>query len=475
MSNIENIKSYMIRLGVDVDDISITKWDGTLKKLDSSFKSISGNLEKSDQKIHNSIANRFSTLVKTTAKVAGVFATASIGISKFMHSIADSDMEMQKFARRLYISTDQAKALNNTLGAMDLSLGDLQDVAYNPELLKQYKEFLGLAKSFRAPEGMKQSFKDIRLIFSEFQKFNLTFNYFRERVVHFIYNTIRVPAQKFKNFLQLFNTKFAVNINKWAERLGTLLGMVLRMGLRIAEAFKNVGAFVLRLWNRLSDFNKRLIGGFIFLNTVLKASPIWKLFTLLSGLTLLYDDYKTFSEGGVSSEKLKPIWNFITEQRDNPDSFFNKLLDAINKLIDFINDLGKLIQEIWNKIKESKLGKKLGLSEEDNKPSHIPQKSSPTFTQRVLNYGEKNGWWKLKGSDSNRLINTLGKYQTPINNGFGQTLVPSPGSNSSMTPMPVEQNFYFNVESSSLKDPQTFFNDVSTLIRNHKGTLVGAN
>lgn len=457
MSNIDYIKSYMIRLGVDVDNVSFSKWDGTLNKLDKSFKSISGNLEKSDKKIHDSIKNKFSTLIKTTAKVAGVFATASVGIGKFMHSIADSDMEMQKFARRLYLSTDQAKALQNTLGAMDLSLGDLQDVAYNPELLKQYKEFLGLAKSFKAPDGMKQSFKDIRSIFAEFQKFNLTFNYFRERVVHFIYNTVRVPAQKLKEFLQTFNNKFAVNINKWAERLGTLLGIVLRMGLRMAEVFKNAGAFVLRLWNRLSGFNQKLIAGFILLSKIIKASPIWKLFTLISGFTLLYDDYKTFNEGGISSEKLKPIWKFVNEQRDNPDSVFNMILNGINKLIDLVNNLGELIKAIWEDIKNSKFGEWAGIQ---GKEISIPpsNKTSSWFLQKLEDFGLV----QLREPGSNRMINAAMQYQTPI--------ITEP----SQMKTPINQTFYFNVAPDSMKDPQTFFTDVSTLIRNNKGILVGA-
>lgn len=470
MSNIDYIKSYMIRLGVDVDDMSFNKWDGTLKKLDNSFKSISGNLEKSDRKIHDSVKNKLSTLLKTSAKVATVFATASIGIGKFMHSIADSDMEMQKFARRLYLSTDQAKALQNTLGAMDLSLGDLQDVAYNPELFKQYREFLNLAKSFKAPDGMKQSFKDIRSIFAEFQKFNLTFNYFRERVVHFIYNTIRVPAQKFKNFLQLFNTKFAVNINRWAERLGTLLGMVLRMGLRIAEIFKNAGAFILRLWNRLSGFNQKLIGGFLLLSKLIKASPIWKMFTLISGLTLLYDDYKTFNEGGISSEKLKPIWNFVNEQRDNPDSVFNKLLDAVNKIVDLINDLSELIKSAWEELKNSKFGKLFGLNDNIKEDST----SNKSIWRKAGELGEKWGWWQLKDSNSNRIMNAAMQYQTPVISGPGQTLVPQINNNTSNT-TPVNQNFYFNLYSDSLKDGQTLYDDFANAIRNNNNRLIGAN
>lgn len=495
MSNIDYIKSYMIRLGIDVDDISLNKWDSTLKKLDSSFGSVSNNLEKSDKKISSSIKNKLALLSKSAIRLAGVFTTASIGIGKFMQSIANSDMETQKFARNLYLSTDRAKALQNTLNAMDLSMGDLQDVAYNPELLQRYKEFLSLAKSFKAPAGMKESFKDIRSIFAEFQKFNLIFNYFRERVVHFIYNTVKVPAQKFKDFLHTFNNKFAININKWAEKLGTLLGIVLRVGLRVGEALKNIAAFIARLWDRLSGFNKKFIAGFFLLNRLIKASPIWRMMTLLTGISLLYDDYKTFNENGISSEKLKPVWQFVNEQRDNPDSTFNMILKGIEKLIDIVNNLAELIKAIWQDFKASKLGKWAGLQEDS-----LEEKKDGETNSFTLKLGEKLGLWELKRPtkeenpepiitpilwenpelmktpiplENNRLVPIINKQNSNKSKDRFKSEISSTEENN-YDKSTINQTFNFNLNTDSLQNPQTFFEDFANIIRNNKSSMVGA-
>jgi hypothetical protein len=456
----------MVRLGVDVDDASMRTWDSSIGKLNKSFNKFSGNVEKSDKTLQSSLKNTLSVLAKSSLKIAGIFSTAGIGLGKFMQRVAESDMDMQKFARRLYISTDQAKALNNTLEAMDLDMSDLQDVAFNPELYNRYKELLNLSKSFKAPEGMKQSFKEIRTIFAEFQKFNITFNYFRERVAHFIYSTVRTPAQKFREFLQNFNTKFASNINKWAEKLGRILGMFLRMGIRLGDIFRDVGSVIYRLWDRLSGFSKGLIASFVVMNRLLKLSPIWRLMALISGVTLLYDDYKTFSEGGVSSERLKPIWKFVNEQREDPNSIFNKMVEGIYKLIDLINNLTELIKSAWEDLKNSKLGDWLNLR--NGEPPKTPQggKTRSWFLQKMEDFG----LIKFMDSSDNRLLN-LDQNTMMIPQSTPDMMTPQTTTNNMA---PINQTFYFNVDGSSLENPQTFVRDVSVLLRNNQCKIVGA-
>lgn len=38
MNELDIIKSYLVKLGVEIDDADIKKWDNTLSKLDNSFK-----------------------------------------------------------------------------------------------------------------------------------------------------------------------------------------------------------------------------------------------------------------------------------------------------------------------------------------------------------------------------------------------------------------------------------------------------
>ncbi len=466
MATLDYIKSYLVKLGVDIDQNELAKWDSGLKKLDKGFKST------------------VSGLVSSYSKVAGIYSTLSLGIAKFATSVAQSDMEMQKFANRMYMSRDSAKALQTTLDAMGLNgVGDLQDVALNPELTKQYRELISLSTSLNTPAAVKQSLKDIRAISFEFDKLNTIFDYFQERVVHFIYQTVKGPAQKFQEFLKNFNNTFSKNINKWAENLGRYLGIIVRLTFRFIEGLSTILSKVGDIWNRLSSLSKGFIATIFLINKIIRGSPIWKLITVFTSFLMLLDDYKTYKEGGISATILKPVWKTIDEQRENPESGWNFLVNSIKNLVDGINRLIEVIKETVSKIEGSKLGKLLGLGEEPKQGF-----AGDNVQERVKNqleYIEQIPFWKRLLADL-----TLGKFGTNqeeflinrLNNpdltNITQTkYIPINQEDKNFTPInetknnSVNQTFNFNL--TGVNDPNKFINDVSSLIRNNGSRLVG--
>lgn len=497
MSNLDYIKSYLVKLGVDVDSSEIAKWESGLKRMDTGFKSTAKNLSLS-----------FS-------KISGVYGSLALMISKFASSVAESDMQLQKFAKRMYMSRDSAKALQTTLDSMGLDgVEDLQDVALSPELTQQYKELISLSKSLGTPDGVKQSLKDIRAISFEFSKLRTTATYFFERVAHFIYQTVRVPAQKFRSFLNEFNNKFSKNINSWAKSLGTLLGNIVRLAIRLGEGLVGIVSSLDKVWSRLSGISKALISAVAAIGIAIKASPVWRMITVFTGFLMLLDDYKTFKEGGISANVLKPIWKSVENQRSDPNSGWNFLVNSIKNLVDSINKLVQMFKDFILKISNSTLGKMLGLSEEgfghsafigDNPVERITNQQSyirdVSFWDRFLadvsggrlGISQKSyleglnnqevplkeiGPWsndsevnqsEIKWDNPNRLQNVTELTSKPAPEPNNMT--PLVTNNNSVSTTPVNQTFYFQV--SGVKDPNQFMNEVSTLIRNNKGRLVG--
>lgn len=511
MSDINYIKSYLVKLGVDVSSGEITKWDNGLKQLEGSFTATVDNLEKKDKKVKESFTNTFKSLIKGYTKVATAFTSASIGIGKFMQSVANSDMETQKFARSMYLSVDQAKALQNTLNSMDLSMGDLRDVAYNPELLRQYKEFLSLAKSFKTTPEMKQSFKEIRAIFAEFQKFNLIFQSFKERLTHFIYQTIKVPAQKLKEFLSNFNTRFAKNISNWAEKLGIVLGNIMRIGLRVYEIITSIISSIGKVWDKLSGVSKGIIGAIFLINRIIKGSPIWGLMTAFTGFMMLLDDYKTYKEGGISAKALKPLWEKIEDQRNRPDSAYSQLKILLEKVLEVLNTIAgyiiKIVEYFYGlaekageKVAEVKIaadeygdyaravgtknvilstisGGTLGISKEQYQKAQKSlgmdlisydkeqyQQTKKSLGMDLVNYDEE-----LYDFNHNRLDNVIQSKNISSNKETNFTPLPS-NTNKNQN---ITQTFNFNLSQDSMNNPQSFMDEVSMLLRNNKSSLVG--
>lgn len=466
MGDLDYIKSYLVKLGVDVSSSEISKWDSSLQHIQGEFEKTSQQLSNSDKKVQGSLGNTLKRFFYSWKGASALLGSAAAGISKFVQSTAEADMNMQRFARSMYMSTDQAKALSSTLDAMNMSQGDLMDIAHNPELLRQYKDLLGLAKSFRTPAEVKETFREIRSITAEFQKFKIIFDNFRERLAHFIYKVVRGPALKFKEFLSTFNSRFANNINNWAEKLGKFLGVIVRLALRGAEILKNLADLVLRLWNRLSLGGKIFIGMVYAINRIIKASPLGKFIMMMTAILALIDDYKTYREGGKSAEVLKPVWKFVGEQIDNPDSLFNTVVDAIMKLVDKISEFMSWaeakIKEILGKIPSPRKPREEGeIVEEGGKRYRTVYK--PKFFG-LIQVGEKEEIPRLANEEILHYTKPMTMInRTPLATNGTQTLIPSNTTNT--------QNLIFNI--SGAKDPQATADAVAAYLRNNRSLMVG--
>lgn len=513
MSNLDYIKSYLIKVGVDVDNNSVNKYDNFIKKTD--FK--------------------FSALVKkissAAVKVNAFYDALLVGSYKFSSSIAKADMDLQKLSKRMYMSRDSAKALQTTLNAMGLDQSDLQDIALNPELTAQYRELLKLSRSLGTPDSVKETLRDIRAIGFEFSKLNVIFSHFTERVVHFAFKSLGKPARDFKKFLNDFNTRFAKQIDAWAQRIGTALGIIVRLAFRFKELLKNISDLISGLWGKLTGIQKGIIAAIGAISLVIKASPIWKLITIISGFLMLLDDYKVYKQGGVSANILKPVWRTVDNQLNNPDSIFNKIKDLIKETFNF-EVLTQKLEEVKNKIKEfdfDKFGEKLkeglknhwenvkkfwenfeplkkvreileafwnwlkeklGIGKRDlSKPSknfynqEIRHPTDPK-TGLGLNYGglPANPWTE---EGQNRLKEVV-KVQKAKEYEKNQTLLPGVKPNSypdilnaprdggtqTLIPYSGVINQEFNFEFQGVEDPYSFSNTLQTIIRNNKPRFV---
>ena len=369
MSNLEYIKSYMVRLGVDLDQGSISKFNNFLKENDKKTRSW------------------VKSLSSYALKVDGIFTTIIAGVAKYGSSIAKYDMELQRLSKHYYMTRDSAKAFRETLDAMDLTESDLQDISLNPELTRQYRELIGLAKSVSTPEAVKQTFKDIRNIGQEFNKLQLLFSYFQERLVHFIYRRIAGPSKNFRKFLQDFNQKFANNITRWASKVADIISIIVRLAIKWKEIISSIGSSIKSIWNTFSGFTKSIIAAIGLIALALKTNPI---FASLSALLILIDDYqhykKSLSDSTYrSSETLKPLWESFDKNKDKFINFTKPIIDWWNN--EFLPwyknfDLVKSLRSLWSEIKawweQSTLKKWLDkLLGESTKSSQSTTKSSP--------------------------------------------------------------------------------------------------
>lgn len=514
MSNLDYIKSYLIKVGVDVDNNSVNKYDQFIKKTEIKF----GELAKK--------------LGKYGVTINAIFDSILVGSYKFASGIAKADMDLQRLAKHMYMSRDSAKALQTTLDAMGLDQGDLQDIALNPELTQQYRELLKLSRSLGTPDSVKETLKDIRSIRFEFSKLNVIFSHFTERVINFAFRSLGKPAKDFKKFLQDFNQKFAKNIDAWAQRIGTALGIIVRLALRFKELLHDVSDFVSSIWNKLGKIEKGIVLAIGAIGLAIKASPLWSFFAAINGILLLLDDYKVYKQGGVSANALKPLWKGVDNQLNNPDSLFNRLktmlkevfnLEVIEQKLETIKDkitgfnfraFGEKLEEglknhweniklFWENFEPFKkireilnsfwewIKQKFGIGKEHD----YSKPSSKFYTQKVtapkdpqtglgLNYGGlPTNPWSEKGHNrllqwaENEKAKEYEKHQTPISNtksNFYPDALNTPRDVGNQTLIPYSGviNQEFNFQFQGVENPYEFSNQFSTIIRNNKPKLV---
>lgn len=495
MNNLDYIKSYMIKLGVDLDNRSISKYESFASKTD------------------RDITKLFSKFAGYALKIDTIFNTIIIGAYKFGSSVARSDLEVQKLSRHLYMSRDSAKAFKDTLDAMDLSMSDLRDIALNSELSSQYKELINLSQSMGTPAQVKESLKEIRSLSFEFQKLQVIFSRFIERVVHFIYRSMRGPARSFRQFLQDFNSKFAKNITNWAERLGNLVGIILRTIMKWKDFLSLVSSLIGKIWGSLSGITKGIILAIGTISTLIRRGPLGRLLSIITGLLILTEDYQGYKKGLESSETLKPLWGRLDDQLDNPDSPLNKLGNSleefgktISKAIEDLKnwydelDIVESLWELWESIKNwydnnpliKWLKEKLGIDSTDG----IRKQPSPKFYNQSVT--PPPGWdplnelptnpWTIEGQNRLKYLASKAEYgaiqRSYDDKGmkalFGE-LPTNPWAvrdTGTQTMMPyaqtreINQTFNFNIDGRGMNDPEDIMKRVSRLIRNAQTPLV---
>lgn len=133
--------------------------------------------------------------------------------------------------------------------------------------------------------------------------------------------------------------KISEVIEKVTKGIIWLADIVSEMALRAMQVIETLVDF----WNSLDDSTKKVVGslallvaGWKILNSVFLATPLGRLVLLGTALLALYDDYKTWKEGGKSLID----WSIWEEQ-------IGKALFGLSKLGHALRALGKLVQDAW--------------------------------------------------------------------------------------------------------------------------------
>lgn len=377
--SIEIIKEYLVEIGFTVDKPSFTqaektiqKMEGTLEKLFKSiaklFKSfIDGifenkHIRKPIEKVtafFQKIAPKIQTFLMTTrgliiasagavvAAIVAGFAVITHQLHKFMSGVAQADIDIQKFARRMLTTVENARSLKAVMDAMGIqNLDELNDVAFNPELRSQFLALRGVASGLALGEDAQEGLKNIRAFNFEFQKLSLIVNYFFQQLAGHLGKALGGPLRDLQSFIAGVSDFFAKSAPKIAENLGKFIGLIYKLlgvGVKLFALF--TGSKVKDLDKLFSNYLDNMGMALDILTFIVNKSS-----QFLDYLGKLKADPFGFKAGG-NNDPFKRLADYVQKILNILEQFWNWAYKMIRDPFGFLANKGKeFLQRAWQSL-----------------------------------------------------------------------------------------------------------------------------
>lgn len=332
MSNI--LEEYLVRIGAEVDKDAFAGAAQAISKL-------SGMLGK----------------LGTILKYGGIF----VGLAKVTEAVIDNikavagaDLEYQKLAQSMWVTKDTAKTLSVVLKTMGASQ---EDVAWVPELREQFFRLRQEMSELSTPADADGQLAWIREIGYDVQSLQLKLKMFKEWVVYYLIKELQPYIKEFQEFIRWLNDKFGKSLPALARKVASVLASVVRVAMSLVKALKWVFEGIYNFIDALPSKTKALVAVFAVVGAAIMAGPFGLMMMGIGTALIMLEDFLGYLEGRESSETLKPLWKWLTDE-NNP---LRRLIEKLKEGIAFILEkLTELFEKVFTEERQEKLKKTVG-------------------------------------------------------------------------------------------------------------------
>lgn len=398
----ETLKEYLVKLGWDINKAQLSQVQNSLSSFNNSSNGLLKTLSKS--------------FVKAGVSVAGFLGSSIAGITKMMFGIADADREVERFARRMWTTEENARSLTTALDAVGASFDEI--FYMTPEEYRNLMELRNLGKSLEAPAELQGQLRQIRDINQEIDKLKVTLSYGTQWIAYYFLKIVGQDVDNVQDALEKLNAYLQKNLPQIAEKVAKVLGYVVRLGKTGVEAFQRLTDVVGRLWDSMDSGTKVATSAVTGFLALMKLGPVGMFIAAILALLLLLDDIFTWQRGGNSLfgeqyEQFSEWWNSLdTSQFSDLGGDVNELLDSCWELVKVVGEALKAFGEwavesgVLKGTLELLLGVINGIVEALTWivdliltiTGNIDKTSEDSWFRKVLGYGQKeeiSGWKKL--------------------------------------------------------------------------------
>lgn len=322
---IDVIKEYLVQLGVNVDEAGYNKFKKSLKSMDKEVTSFTKQMTTSFGGASIAVV---TSLISVNTAIAGILS-----------GVAKADLEYQKLARTMWITTDSAKGMSKALDAMGESM---DDVAWIPELNAQYRELIGLNNEMKAPAELGEQMKFVRSIGFEFTKMKLAATNALEWLAYYLVKYLGEPLRKIKVMLQDVSQSITVNMPKYTKAIAQGLSLAVGTTERLIRIVMGLWERVQKFWDNLPKGIKNAAIALGAAFAIVKSGPFGWFLTALGAGLLLLEDFFYYVDGKKSSQTLAPIWKALLNAMETLDNWLAIANDYIATFYDYLDDTGSI-------------------------------------------------------------------------------------------------------------------------------------
>lgn len=209
------IKSYLVRLGFDVDGAQVYKFEATLQRAGVAAERM--------------VRNMTGDFIKGGTAIVGALAGIATGTIAMMEHVSQADLGYKLFARRMFMTEDAAKKLKIATDALGYSLEEI--IWGPPELAERYRNLIRdqerLLKSLGGADFDRQMrrLRDIRF---EFTEIGVSVKYLGMDIVRHLARTILGDDDTVRDKIRGWNEWLMNSLDKIASRIATDLAPLVR-------------------------------------------------------------------------------------------------------------------------------------------------------------------------------------------------------------------------------------------------------
>lgn len=330
MSNI--LEEYLVRIGAEVDKDAFA---GAAKAINN----LSGMLGK------------LGSILKYGAIFAGL-AKVTEAVIDNIKAVASADLEYQKLAQSMWVTKDTAKTLSVVLKTMGASQ---EDVAWVPELREQFFRLRQEMAELSTPSDADNQLAWIREIGYDVQSLQLKLKMFKEWVVYYLIKELQPYIKEFQEFIRWLNAKFGKSLPALARKVASVLASVVRVTMSLVKALKWLFEGIYNFIDALPSKTKALVAVFAVVGAAIMAGPFGMMMMAIGTALIMLEDFFGYLEGRESSETLKPLWKWLTDENNPLHRIITKLGDGIAFILEKLTELFEKVftEERQEKLKET--------------------------------------------------------------------------------------------------------------------------